>query len=174
MPYEDKNIMNNASNSSGQRIESLDIMKGIGIFLVCLGHCIPQTNYPLNRFLLAFHMPLFFFAAGFTASRSAKATPLSFLQKRVSRLLPPHLTLLVLTYVGNILISCILLRKKTITEVHIPGVLESWFIPTLFFCNLLMYGILRFSSKIIPLIAQVTFVILFCLIPSNLWGGGGV
>ena len=164
--------MGTASNSLEERIESLDIMKGIGIFLVCLGHCIPKTDYPLNRFLLAFHMPLFFFAAGFTASRSAKAAPISFLQKKVSRLLPPHLTLLVLTYAVNVLISCILLHKKAITEVHFPGVLESWFIPTLLFSNLLMYGILRFSSKIIPFVTQAIFVIFFCLIPSNLWGGG--
>lgn len=45
-----------------KRIEYIDILKGIGIILVVLGHV--TQNKPLFQFIYAFHMPLFFFVAG--------------------------------------------------------------------------------------------------------------
>jgi|GEM_PF-5549952 len=44
--------------SLSPRLNYVDVMKGVGILLVVLGHCITQTAYPLNRWLLSFHMPL--------------------------------------------------------------------------------------------------------------------
>ena len=52
------------------RIIELDYLKGIGIFLVVLGHTILlqnalSTKYViLARFIYSFHMPLFFIASG--------------------------------------------------------------------------------------------------------------
>lgn len=41
-----------------------DVMKGIGIFLMVLGHTIgPEST--IHRFIYAFHMPLFFILSGF-------------------------------------------------------------------------------------------------------------
>lgn len=47
-----------------KRSNVIDIMKGIGILLVILGHCMPYEN-PLNRFIYSFHMPLFFMISGY-------------------------------------------------------------------------------------------------------------
>lgn len=38
------------------RNETIDIMKGIGIILVMLGH----QNLPINTLIYSFHMPLYF------------------------------------------------------------------------------------------------------------------
>lgn len=43
------------------RIDSIDLAKGIGIILVIIGHGI-MNNFAIN----VFHMPLFFFLAGLT------------------------------------------------------------------------------------------------------------
>lgn len=40
---------------------SIDILKGIGIVLMVLGH----INSPLRHFIFSFHMPLFFFVSGY-------------------------------------------------------------------------------------------------------------
>ncbi len=55
-----------------RRNEALDFMKGIGIFLVVLGHCftseIRQTYYPINIsyiIIYTFHMPVFFIISGY-------------------------------------------------------------------------------------------------------------
>ena len=45
----------------GGRIEWLDSARGIAIILVVLGHCIGYIDEPLNKVILSFHMPTFFF-----------------------------------------------------------------------------------------------------------------
>ncbi len=47
---------------SAERSLWLDAVKGIGIFLVLLGHC---KGSPLNWFIYGFHMPLFFIISGY-------------------------------------------------------------------------------------------------------------
>lgn len=44
------------------RDETFDALKGIAIFLMIVGHCLPG---PLKIFAHTFHMPLFFFIAGY-------------------------------------------------------------------------------------------------------------
>ena len=48
-----------------QRNETIDIMKGIGIIAVIIGHmgCVPYMPY--RNFIFSFHMPLFFILAGY-------------------------------------------------------------------------------------------------------------
>ena len=64
---------------TSKRLTYIDIAKGIGIVLVVLGHCIPDATSPtgisvpayrwLHDVIYSFHMPLFFFLAGFMVSR---------------------------------------------------------------------------------------------------------
>lgn len=53
------------SLESNKRVLYIDVMKGIGILMVALGHCIPNVDHPIYRAILSFHMPLFFFISGF-------------------------------------------------------------------------------------------------------------
>lgn len=59
-----KNFWRIFSLAIKKRSNVIDIMKGIGILLVILGHCMPYEN-PLNRFIYSFHMPLFFMISGY-------------------------------------------------------------------------------------------------------------
>lgn len=45
-----------------ERLSWLDVLKGIGIILVVMGHI--YSNSIIFNWLYSFHMPLFFFAAG--------------------------------------------------------------------------------------------------------------
>lgn len=47
---------------SRARLPWLDVLKGIGIILVVVGHI--YSNKTIFNWLYSFHMPLFFFAAG--------------------------------------------------------------------------------------------------------------
>jgi len=90
---------------TSKRLTYIDIAKGIGIVLVVLGHCIPDATSPtgisvpayrwLHDMIYSFHMPLFFFLAGFMVSRQkmlARAQkPLDLVCKRISRLLVPYI-----------------------------------------------------------------------------------
>ena len=46
------------------RVQWIDIVKGIGILLVCLGHSRLGSVGPLASWINSFHMPLFFIMAG--------------------------------------------------------------------------------------------------------------
>lgn len=46
-----------------ERLAFIDAMKGTGIIFVVVGHV--SMIQPLNTFLYASHMPLFFFVSGF-------------------------------------------------------------------------------------------------------------
>ena len=50
-----------------KRIAYIDKAKGVAILLVILGHCCGSVEEPINRFVLSFHMPLFFFLSGLLA-----------------------------------------------------------------------------------------------------------
>lgn len=55
-------IKNFFSVQDGCRDESFDILKGIAIIFVIMGHC---NVGPLRAFIFSFHMPLFFFITGY-------------------------------------------------------------------------------------------------------------
>ena len=48
---------------ASNRIDFIDIAKGIGMFLVIVGHV--ETYDFINRMIYSFHMPLFFVLSGF-------------------------------------------------------------------------------------------------------------
>ena len=53
---------------TAQRDTTFDIMKGIGILLVLLGHVYEWKA--IGHFVYSFHMPLFFIVAGYFSKRS--------------------------------------------------------------------------------------------------------
>ena len=69
------------------RDKSVDILKGIGIILVVVGHAnCPQT---LRDIIYSFHMPLFFICSGFFFSLTDTDNWKKFLERRVKRLYIP-------------------------------------------------------------------------------------
>lgn len=68
----------------GTYYPEIDILKGIGIFLVVLGH----SNSPefINRLIYSFHMPLFFFVCGFTFK---PREPFTYLKSKFVRIMIP-------------------------------------------------------------------------------------
>ena len=75
-----------------QRFEHIDILKGIGIILVVLGHV--TTNSDLYHFIYAFHMPLFFIVSGMFLHDKQ-----GFIRKQAKSLLIPYLSFGLLTFV---------------------------------------------------------------------------
>ena len=55
-----------------ERVEYIDVARGIAMLLVILGHCNQTVDCTLNRFILSFHMPLFFFLSGIFATTTTK------------------------------------------------------------------------------------------------------
>ena len=74
-----------------QRFHYADIMKGIGIILVLMGHI--QRIESLGNWIYAFHMPLFFFISGmFFHNRS------NFIKRKAKSLLIPYLSFAIIFF----------------------------------------------------------------------------
>lgn len=145
-----------------QRVEWVDIAKGIGILLVVLGHCLPPYSL-MNRIIFSFHMPLFFIISGFFFNKSNNF--ITILKKRIISLLVPYyftcLMLLFLWFIfecPNPIIDTPIQSIKNILVNHIIGYLygsgnvnicksirniqpvgAAWFIPCLFVVNVLYF-----------------------------------
>lgn len=78
---------------------TIDIMKGIGIFLVVLGHVLEQDL--TNKFIYSFHMPLFFFISGITLCFSYKENIKfkEFITKRGKSILNPYFIFSIISFV---------------------------------------------------------------------------
>lgn len=80
-----------------ERLETFDIARALCIVLVVVGHYNPD-NAPMwwksvNQFIYSFHMPVFLFISGFIYAFSIKkGNYLTFIWKKVKRLLLPYLT----------------------------------------------------------------------------------
>lgn len=130
-----------------KRDVTFDIMKGIGILLMLVGHW-PELPQWAHQFIYSFHMPLFFLVAGFFAKPLYDDVK-SRVRKNAKRLLLPFvLTQLLLVVWGGVQT----LAKHDVSYVIKPGlslfwggadVLDSqwgkiyvgpmWFLPALFF-----------------------------------------
>ena len=84
-----------AEQSRAERLSWLDVLKGIGIILVAVGHI--YSNRIVFNWLYSFHMPLFFLAAGWVYKEK---TILTDIKRRIQTIVVPYFSfgLLVLLY----------------------------------------------------------------------------
>lgn len=88
--------------SSKSRSTQFDILKGLGILFVILGHSVP--DFPVNlradflsgtieKLMYSFHMPLFFICAGCMVQMfdSKQLVSGGFLKKKFLRLIVPYM-----------------------------------------------------------------------------------
>lgn len=76
-----------------ERKSYIDIMKGVGIISVVIGHL---YSGKVHQFIFLFHMPLFFFIGGFLFKRKEQLK--SYFNDKVIHLLVPYITFLLLIY----------------------------------------------------------------------------
>ena len=90
------------NNTTNQRDSTVDIMKGIAILAMIIGHCpIPM---PLELFIFVWHMPLFFLVSGYFY----KPKPIyDYFSKNARQLLIPY-------YVTSFALILIVIAKKLI------------------------------------------------------------
>ena len=94
--------MNTSAEKKKNRYTEIDLARGIGIFLVVLGHSIKQTGVSagwikiLTYIIYSFHMPLFFCLSGFVSAKILTMNRRergSYIISRARRLLIPYFTI---------------------------------------------------------------------------------
>ena len=150
---------------SKQRIEWIDIARGILIILVVLGH--NHINIVFNVIINSFHMVAFFMLSGFTLKASEQIE--TFIWKKCKRLLFPYFIFAFIMLAFQFLKTFIFSEaefdlKSGLISIFIPiGGRDStttywlWFFPCLFLAEIMSYIIIR-AWKMIKATGIITFV----------------
>ncbi|NDW18228.1 hypothetical protein D0T53_04750 [Dysgonomonas sp. 216] len=141
---------------NSNRIIWIDLAKAFGIFLVVIGHLISTDNL-VGRWIYSFHMPFFFFLSGLCFSNKYNFTV--FVKRKFKSLIIPYL------YIG-LIISVLYLFIYSFEDIlnnirhHFFNYGAMWFIPVLFFTEILFFPITRIKNKVIILILIfISFVV---------------
>ncbi|HEX7713937.1 MAG TPA: acyltransferase family protein [Bacillota bacterium] len=96
------------------RFDFIDLLKGLGIFLVVWGH----TMTPRSVFIYSFHMPLFFFISGYLHRNK----PIQeFFIGKIKRLLIPYALVTVLSWLFYLVVIIIQGNSEQLT-IHLPKI----------------------------------------------------
>ena len=135
-----------AINDTKVRLNYIDWVKAIGIFLIVIGHCLPAYTMP-RTLIYSFHVPLFAFAGGLlaTAPKSAKDLGRRTL-KLLTRMGIPYLIWYVVSCIPYMVEECPFKTDYSFVECVERFFLLGgrpnwnaalWFIPCYFIVNLL-------------------------------------
>jgi len=155
------------------RIAWIDVLRGIGIFLVILGHRLPYY-LPRNIFcwIYIFHIPLFFFISGMLASpkNSFDNQNNSWLNKRIRTLVIPYLILGLIFLVFSFTLDYLIHHPPSVSLLNLLQGLRIgplWFLPTLFFVEFVFVSIRNVCTKEYELFFCILFAtVLGCVINS--------
>ena len=131
-----------------QRKEYIDVAKGITIFWVVFTHgqmflnTVSEEIQMITRWVGAFHMPLFFFVYGVVHNKEflfkeGKQGVLSFLNKKIRRLLIPYLIWALFFGKLNLKSLPLILWGTNISLGHAESYPVLWFFPTMFWASIL-------------------------------------
>ena len=161
--------------SNHDRIAWVDVFKFFGIWAIYIGHFGSKAGkvYP---FVFTYHVPMFFFAAGFFSARYLKDAPLTFIKKKTLQLMLPYVFFsLVALAVFTLQNSWEYPEIKSAFISALFGIRNQvfagslWFIPCLYLMVISDYFIRRlFKSQVLVLvIALGAFIVSQTLLPNN-------
>lgn len=151
------------------RINYVDIMKGIGIVLVVLGHTMLTPD--IKRYIYSFHMPLFFFISGYVFKNKQSIKNTDFIKNKAKRLLIPYVMFVLISMPLTIkqlginpqkIINSFLLYGETSWNTPI------WFLFSMFITSLIYFYIDKLNDNHKNSIVIILVAIGFIMIKLNI------
>ncbi|MEE1085704.1 MAG: acyltransferase family protein [Schaedlerella sp.] len=130
-----------------QRDERVDVIKGLTIFFMVLGHSYSNNNGEwIIRWISSFHMPLFFVISGVLYGMRKETTIRLDIKKKMRTLILPYLFwgtlyqmfLSILKIIGGAPISETICRSF-VNVITVQGS-SMWFLPTMFGAFIIFYS----------------------------------
>jgi len=133
----------------------LDMVKGIAIILVVLGHS-GTINNTVNTWLSTFHLPAFFIISGIlmNTKQEAQLSLPHILKHKLKRLFIPYIcfsigtAFFILKNIYTGLLGWQVIQELTWKTITLQGYSVMWFLPTLFFAELYVIILLKVWEKI--------------------------
>lgn len=144
-----------------QRIESFDILKGIGIVLMIIGHFLMGLGTRIYDFIYSFHMPLFFIVAGYFYKQ--ESLPKLFKRNRDQLLFPYLVMCIIIIVLTQIQLSHDIKLDLIRT---IKGMGPGWFLLAMFWARLEFHCILKILPKYY-LVLSLIISTCVCIIANN-------
>lgn len=152
------------SSTFPKKRNDLDILKGIGIFFVVLGHIHNGNTGPLlwgelRTFLYTFHMPLFFIVSGylFALSGGVQKNPKEYVKKSLMKNAIPLITFTLITASYKLLIQYFIGPQYISYPVSINAILQHFLNPLGGFATFLWFLYSLFLIQISYIILHSTF-----------------
>ncbi|MEO0541040.1 MAG: acyltransferase [Cyanobacteria bacterium P01_A01_bin.105] len=177
---------NRASVLPSRRILYLDYAKGIGIFLVVLGHSFGslftpdaqpskllwQVFYYVVEWIYTFHMPLFFFISGLFLEKLAKKPLKGFLINRLIGIVYPYLVWSVLQEKLRTITG---IRHEPLThlwQILYSPLMQFWFLYVLFLISIVAVLLRKLQVSVEVIFGLSSLLLASLLIDLNLgpWG----
>lgn len=176
-----------------ERNIEIDIMKGIAILCVMLGHTTWIPGW-LGTFIYSFHMPLFFFVSGYFAKTYSEyqGSGWEYVIKNLRQLVVPYMIIAGLSCIYPLIqaiyysdyslvthkaIALVLALDRTWTDTLFDAdVAPIWFLLALFWGRLIFYFISRWEKWIIPvcMILSIAMILLHPYVVTPLCVGRGL
>lgn len=143
-----------------RREELIDIVKGIGIILVIIGHCNHFFTYESKPIVLiyGFHMPLFIFVSSILVflTLDKNISVKDFCYKKCESIMRPYIIGCILSIAITCMLSGIIPQKEYLIGIFMGETvtgdlsfnLPLWFLPMLFCSNFITYMVLKRTKKI--------------------------
>lgn len=168
-----------------ERIHTIDLLRGIAIFLVVFGHITHIQT--LRTYIWGWHIPIFFFISGFLFKRQKFACFCDFFKSRIKSIVLPYVVFYLVTLVYWILIE----RHSRGVDVSIDSQLMGlvygtydlrymmfngalWFIPCLFSIEILYWFISKCINRVcrfgVLIICYAVGLYLINRVPWLPWG----
>ncbi len=154
----------------------IDICKGISILMIIDVHLVDGPIFVVGK---TFHVAAFFLVSGLLHGmheKNRKETFLRFVQKKTKGLMYPYFILSLISIVASI--SVPLVRDGILKTLSFRGIGTLWFLPVLFFAELLCYGIYLIIKKreyrfIVGIVVFISIVIIESVLnyEDNIIGG---
>lgn len=151
--------------------KEIDVLKGIGIILVVLGHL--KLPNEMTKFIFSFHMPLFFFVSGFVFKPK---NSFDFIRDKFKRILVPYFVFSAITFLlyyipnySNSELNVIDFVIGTLLGVsddyYLSWNVVLWFLPSLFFINVLFNFLYNYKNTYFIIVAL--FIISLSFLKDN-------
>lgn len=156
-------------------LKEFNYLRGIGIFLVVLGHSFPfidETNISIYKYIhsliYSFHMPLFIMISGFFAYKILNINSFKeykkFISNKFKKLMIPYFTISFITIPIKLLLNNFSERKVVPSEILIDIFFYPWNNPIIFFWFIyVLFLIFLFAPLIIKMNKYVVLILFFIL-----------
>ena len=171
-----------------KHIESIDVLKGITIILVVIGHAVQgvvssqhltlNTEYSsifiLKQIIYGFHMPLFFIIAGLFINSWIKRSFKEAILQKIFRLMVPYfiwsaITAIAMQFANNYTNNGLGINEFLLSPI-VPFS-QYWFLYVLFFIHIIYYVLVNIricNGKLLFLLVSIIAYLLNPLI-NNIW-----